>query len=83
MSLETAGLAWRKSSFSNGGGMCVELSWRTSSFSNNGSICVEVAQDTQAVYVRDSKNVSQDDSGPRLSFDQVAFTALLTNLSKA
>jgi Domain of unknown function (DUF397) len=37
--------AWRKSSYSNNGGSCVEVAavWRTSSHSGNGGSCVEVA----------------------------------------
>src|SRR5258708_7820207 len=37
--------AWRKSSYSNNGGSCVEVAavWRTSSHSGNGGDCVEVA----------------------------------------
>jgi len=36
---------WRKSSYSDNGGQCVEVSsptWRTSSYSNNGGACVQV-----------------------------------------
>jgi len=36
---------WRKSSYSNNGGVCVEVSsptWRTSSYSENGGQCVQV-----------------------------------------
>ncbi|SRR5216683_4442570 len=34
---------WRKSSYSNGGDVCIEVSvWRKSSYSTNGGECVEV-----------------------------------------
>ncbi|GAQ55234.1 DUF397 domain-containing protein [Streptomyces acidiscabies] len=39
-------LTWRKSSYSENGGQCVEVAtsaWRTSSYSNNGGQCVQVA----------------------------------------
>ncbi|MET8982606.1 DUF397 domain-containing protein [Streptomyces sp. NPDC004539] len=38
-------LTWRKSSYSENGGQCVEISsptWRTSSYSNNGGQCVQI-----------------------------------------
>jgi hypothetical protein len=37
--------AWRKSTYSNNGGSCVEVAavWRASTHSNNGGDCVEVA----------------------------------------
>jgi hypothetical protein len=35
---------WRKSSYSNNGGQCVEVAtWRKSTYSGNGGQCVEVA----------------------------------------
>ncbi|MGQ0840279.1 DUF397 domain-containing protein [Actinokineospora sp.] len=48
-------LAWRKSSFSNDQGACVELAWRKSSVSADQGVCVELAC-TRGMAVRDSKN---------------------------
>lgn len=54
---------WRKSSYSGGSNSnCVEVTsvslWRKSSYSGgNGSNCVEVGGASQAILVRDSKNL--------------------------
>jgi hypothetical protein len=53
---ELGGIAWRKSSFSNGANACVEVGWRKSSFSSDGADCVEVAPTPPGIAVRDSKN---------------------------
>lgn len=57
---------WRKSSYSNANGDCVEL-WRKSSYSNQNGACVEVASSLERV--RDSKNPD----GPVLTVDLAAF----------
>jgi hypothetical protein len=70
--------AWRKSTYSNNGGQCVEVAvWRKSTYSNNGGECVEVTGDLpDIVTVRDSKNPT----GPKLTFAPEhwkAFTAAM------
>ena len=64
--LELSRAAWRKSTYSNNGGACVEVAavWRKSAHSNNGGNCVEVAPVPGAVAVRDSR----DPGGPALAF---------------
>lgn len=48
-----------------------ELAWFKSSYSGSqGDSCVEVAVTTQAVHVRDSKNVA----GPHLAVDRARWT---------
>lgn len=67
MDLDLSRAAWRKSTYSNNGGACVEVAaaWRKSAYSNNGGSCVEVALGRSAmVAVRDSK----DPDGPKLAF---------------
>jgi hypothetical protein len=47
---------WRKSSYSNGAGECVEVAtWRTSTYSNGSGNCVEVGS-SGGVRVRDTKD---------------------------
>jgi hypothetical protein len=48
---------WRKSSYSDHNGACVEVGWRKSSYSVENGSCVEVAIIDPAVGVRDSKNI--------------------------
>jgi Domain of unknown function (DUF397) len=72
---------WRKSSFSQGNGACVELAWlptewRTSSYTQGNGSCVQVARGEQAVGLRDSK----DPAGPALLFEPPALTAFLAVL---
>ena len=71
--------AWRKSTYSNSSGNCVEIAtaagWRKSSHSSGTGNCVEVAAVQRTVGVRDSK---QHGRGPILEFataDWQAFTA--------
>lgn len=47
-------IQWRKSSFSQGNGNCVEVGWAKSSFCRNASSCVEVRGDADAIYLRES-----------------------------
>jgi hypothetical protein len=74
--LDLSRAAWRKSTYSNNGGACVEVAtvWRKSTYSGNGGDCVEVASGgPDVVAVRDSK----DPDGPNLAFtpaDWKAFT---------
>lgn len=71
------GLTWRKSSFSDAQGACVEVAWRKSSFSGGGNgACVEVAWPQPLVAVRDSKHPT----GPTLAFPRAMWSALTTSL---
>lgn len=66
-------LAWRKSSYSNGGGgNCLEVAWRKSSYSATGGDCVEVAY-SEWVAVRDSKN----SDGPMITVTPAAWHAFV------
>ncbi|SNR67429.1 protein of unknown function [Haloechinothrix alba] len=49
---------WRRSSYSDGHGNCVEVAfpWRTSSYSDSDYNCVEVAVTERVTAVRDSKD---------------------------
>jgi hypothetical protein len=53
---------WRKSSYSNNGGECVEVAaWRKASCSGNGGNCVEArVAETGRVLVRDTQNRDRD-----------------------
>lgn len=71
---------WRKSSYSGGSGSgnCVEVAWRKSSYSSGDGAgdCVEVAFGTDAVLLRDSKNIA----GPVLKFVGVGWRSFLADL---
>ncbi|MYR28957.1 MULTISPECIES: DUF397 domain-containing protein [unclassified Streptomyces] len=72
---------WRKSTYSDNGGSCVEAAanWRTSSYSNNGGTCVEVATNTpHAIPVRDSKNPA----GPHLCLTPTAFAIFVASVQR-
>ncbi|WP_031507306.1 DUF397 domain-containing protein [Streptomyces megasporus] len=75
--MNTADLAWFKSSYSGSqGGDCVEVAveWRKSSHSGDaGGQCVEVAACPHTVHVRDSKDVAR----PSLAFTPGAWSAFL------
>jgi hypothetical protein len=67
MDLDLSRAAWRKSTYSNNGGNCVEVAaaWRKSTYSGNGGNCIEVALSRpDVIAVRDSK----DPDGPKLAF---------------
>ncbi|MDX3387627.1 DUF397 domain-containing protein [Streptomyces niveiscabiei] len=73
-------LTWRKSSYSENGGACVEVAtsaWRTSSYSNNGGQCVEIAPTPTTTLIRDSKSLPD---APTLRIPTPAFTAFLASL---
>lgn len=57
--MNTRDLKWRKASFSDPNGQCVELAdlseWRKASFSVNEGNCVELAESESVVAMRDSK----------------------------
>jgi hypothetical protein len=77
------GLRWRKSSYSNNGGACIEVAvWRKSSHSNYQGSCVEVgavpggatasrSDDGLMFVLRDSK----DPAGPVLAFSPAEWAA--------
>jgi Domain of unknown function (DUF397) len=69
---------WRKSSYSDSSGNCVEVAtvseWHKSSYSNDSANCVEVANIQRVVGVRDSK---QHGHGPVLEFSAAAWKAFL------
>ncbi|MFI1417070.1 DUF397 domain-containing protein [Streptomyces sp. NPDC020731] len=75
----TSGLAWFKSSYSDGneGDSCVEVAgaWFKSSYSSGseGDSCVEIATTPATVHIRDSKNLD----GPRLAFAPAAWAGFL------
>ncbi|AWZ09211.1 MULTISPECIES: DUF397 domain-containing protein [unclassified Streptomyces] len=75
--MNTAHLAWFKSSYSGGeGGECLEVAfdWRKSSYSGGeGGQCVEVAGCATAVHVRDSKVPA----GPRFAVAPSAWAAFV------
>ncbi|MFI9112399.1 DUF397 domain-containing protein [Streptomyces venezuelae] len=75
--MSTTGLAWFKSSYSDGeGGECIEVAydWRKSSYSDGeGGNCVEVAAHPTTVHVRDSKNPH----GPQLAVTPAAWTVFV------
>ncbi|MFI6091339.1 DUF397 domain-containing protein [Streptomyces sp. NPDC051218] len=75
--MNTATLAWFKSSHSGGaGGECLEVAyaWHKSSHSGGeGGECVEVAPCPQAIHVRDSKNPE----GPNFAVKPTAWTAFI------
>jgi Domain of unknown function (DUF397) len=59
--IDLTGAVWRKSSFTQSNGECVEISfpdadWRTSSRSQSNGACVEVALRPSVAGIRDSKD---------------------------
>ena len=71
------GLDWRKASYSNASGNCVEVGqWRKASYSNGSGNCVEVADAASAVLVRDTK----DRDGGALAFTATAWQSFTGSL---
>ncbi|MGW1676424.1 DUF397 domain-containing protein [Saccharopolyspora sp. NPDC002376] len=64
---------WRKSSYSQGQGTCVEIQWRKSSYSPHNDNCVEVGLGFDAVGIRDTK----DRDGGQLAVDPSRWHAFL------
>jgi hypothetical protein len=71
---------WRKSSYSNNGGECVEVAaWRKASYSGNGGNCVEASvAETGRVLVRDTT----DRAGGTLSFPAAAWRVFASELKR-
>ena len=66
---------WRKASYSQQGGSCVEVAgWRKASYSHQGGGCVEVAAERSVVGVRDT---TQHGRGPVLQFPEAAWRAFI------
>jgi len=78
MSEGARGPNWRKSTYSNAQGDCVEvgLTWRKSTHSNGTGNCLEVATETRAVLIRDTTNRS----GATLTVPAQAWRVLLTKV---
>ena len=78
MDKELRGAAWRKSTYSNGQGNCVEVgvAWRKPSHSNGQGACVEVGTAPHAILVRDTTNRS----GATLTVSAETWRALLAKL---
>lgn len=68
---------WRKSTFSNPSGNCVEIAeendWSKSTFSGNNGSCVEFTRNGGNFLVRDSK----DPNGPVLTFTPAEWDAFV------
>jgi hypothetical protein len=64
---------WKKSSFSGGAGMCVEV-FRKSTFSEINGSCVEVSRDGEMTAVRDTKDL---EGGPTLYFTEDEWQAFI------
>jgi hypothetical protein len=59
--IDLAGAVWRKSSYTQSDGACVEIAfpdadWRTSTFSQSDGACVQVALMPAVAGIRDSKD---------------------------
>ncbi|MFF4714086.1 DUF397 domain-containing protein [Streptomyces eurythermus] len=78
--MNTAALAWFKSSYSsNEGGDCLEVAcvWRKSSYSGSqGGDCVEVAAHPAAIHIRDSKIPT----GPTLTLSPTTWNDFLKGI---
>ena len=78
MTEHVQGTAWRKSSYSNAQGECVEvgMAWRKSTHSNGTGNCVEVGTAPRVILVRDTTNRS----GATLTVPAEAWQALLAEV---
>jgi hypothetical protein len=78
MSENLRGAAWRKSSYSNAQGDCVEVgvAWHKASHSNGTGNCVEVGTAPRAILVRDTTNRS----GATLTVSAETWRALLAEV---
>jgi hypothetical protein len=72
---------WRKSSYSQYNGNCVEVSsgWRKASYSMNNGNCVEAASGSDMVAVRDTT----DRGGVTLAFTADTWTRFLRSIPAA
>ncbi|WP_369145844.1 DUF397 domain-containing protein [Streptomyces sp. R44] len=81
--MNTADLAWFKSSYSDAsGGNCIEVAydWQKSSYSGGeGGNCIEVAAHPALIHIRDSKNPH----GPQLAVSPASWAAFLDVASRA
>lgn len=78
---DTSRAPWRKSSYSNNGGECVEVAaWRKATYSGNGGNCVEAGvAEVGQVLVRDTTNRE----GATLSFSVAAWCAFAKRLKQS
>ncbi|WP_030346581.1 DUF397 domain-containing protein [Streptomyces sp. NRRL S-1022] len=80
--MNTAALAWFKSSYSGSeGGDCLELAytWRKSSHSGSeGGNCLEVATTASTIHIRDSKTPA----GPTLTLSPVTWSEFLDGIAR-
>ena len=78
MGKELHGADWRKSTYSNGQGDCVEVgvAWRKPSHSDGQGACVEVGTAPRAILVRDTTNRS----GATLTVSAETWRALLSKV---
>lgn len=78
MNENARGMAWRKSTYSNGQGDCVEVgvAWRKATHSNGQGACVEVGTAPHAILVRDTTNRS----GATLTIPAPAWQVLLAEI---
>jgi hypothetical protein len=76
--IEHHGLAWFKTSYSQGMNNCVEAAWFKSSYSQGQNSCVETAAaPAGTIYLRDSK---LGDSSPILAFSPDEWAAFLAGV---